>query len=154
MQLPSEHRARLSEEFAFLLSKMKESKDPFRKLYFFSGFYGEVNRILNLFWDRDLAILHTVLQDTHRQANSRLVQIASGADRAIGVPNWYFDALFTAAASLTKLISQPHSDRDLLDVIAQIAELGYITTGNGYYLLERGTIKLGQTYAIASPPPP
>ena len=47
MAINDKHRKMIIEEIYFIVSKMDESQEPERKLYFFSGVHSIIQRILN-----------------------------------------------------------------------------------------------------------
>jgi len=146
MQLPKNLHQRLAEEFRFIADKMHEENDPARKLYLFSGMYGEANRLLNWTWDRDLVLLHNVLQNTHQLFSGRLQAVASG-DRAFRLSGELFELLTQAADDLAEYMLAEYMEEegqkpDLCELLGRFAELSYATTGNGNYLSEKGLLKL------------
>lgn len=131
---------RLANEFAIAVTKMQETNDIVQKVYFFSAFYGETQRVLNWEWDRDLALMFVVLHDAYQQLTVRL----QASDR-IGpgkFPAGLFDALTQVAQDLTNYVSAGQdNDEEFASLLGRIAELGYAVTGNGNYLYEKGLIK-------------
>lgn len=142
MHLPKEIRQRLAQEFRFAAGKMKETEDPFRKLYFFSAFYGETARALNWVWDRDLVLLHTMCQHAHQQIHARLQSVITGGERVVRPPGALYEALTQVADDLAQYVAQEPETQSLSDLLGRLAELNYLATGNGYYLYEKGLIKL------------
>ena len=142
MQLSKDLHDRLAAEFRFAADKMGESEDPRRKLYFFSAFYGEIGRILNWTWDRDLALMHMVLQNTYQQIHARTQLSATGADRAIRLSGVFYEALTMAANDLAEYVEKEDGDQDLRQLLGRFSELSYFTTGNGQYLFEKGVLRL------------
>lgn len=143
MQLPKGLKDRLAEEFRFAATKMAETPDVQRKLYYYSAFYGEVSRILNQSWDSELSLLHLVIQSSHNLINSRVSAFASGADRIIDLPENLPAILDEIAGSLADALAGPqvHSE-EIYKIMQRISDLSYVTTGNGYYLYKRGTLKI------------
>src|SRR3990172_5931230 len=72
MKLPDDIHRRLADEIRFAADNMAQSPDFGTKIYFFSAFFGELNRAFNQFWDPDLVLLHLVVQKTHEQINGRI----------------------------------------------------------------------------------
>jgi hypothetical protein len=145
MQLDKSLRKRLAGEFDFAAQQMAQSKDLMTKLYFYSAFYAEVERVLNQQWDANLSLLHLVLTSSHATMMARMNMIIAGADRVIGIPNEFPDALTKTAAELASLFQGEDVDVDedkLFMILARLAELAYITQGNGHYLYLKGKIKL------------
>ncbi len=141
--LPKQVRQRLTQEFRYASQKMDEATDLPTKLYFFSVFFGEANRSLNLAWDDDLALLHMVCQTAYEHMNQRIQLMASGADRVVGIPKDLPWALSEIARSLALLFEVPETDKQKLErVLSRLAAVTYTTTGNGAYLYNKGQIKI------------
>ena len=86
MQIPKELKTRLGREFRYVGDQMAMIEaDPFDQIYLFSAVYAEIQRALNRSWSSELALLHQVAQDTHRQINTRL-QVSTGGPPDQRVP--------------------------------------------------------------------
>ena len=129
MPPPKIVQERLVKEVRFAAAKMREDQNFFRKLYFFSAIHGEIGRVLNWSWDRDLALIHNTCQHTHQQLTARLK--TAPQERAMPFPEIVFEHLTQVAQDLAEYIEGP-KDRDVLcDLLGRIAELEYAMTGNG-----------------------
>jgi len=143
MPLPKALKDRLANEFRFAATKMAETPSVQRKLYFYSAFFGEASRALNQVWDSELSLLHLVIQSSHRQINSRVMAFASGADRTIDLPETLPEVLDEIADGLASVFEAQAIDPDnLSSIMERIADLAYASTGNGYYLYVKGTLKI------------
>jgi hypothetical protein len=143
MQLPKGLKDRLAKEFRFAATKMAETQNFQRKLYYYSAFFGEASRVLNQSWDSELALLHLVIQSSHRLINARVSAFASGADRIIDLPDNLPEVLDEIAGALADAFAGPQvSSEEIYKIMQRIADLAYVTTGNGYYLYARGTLKI------------
>ncbi len=137
--LPKPLQKRLANEFRFAAVNMAATPDLATKLYFFSAFYGELHRILNQSWSPELALAHLVLKEVHQQINGRLTMPAPGG----GIPDGFSDALDQVANELAELFAGKQVDgAKLHKVLARASELGYVVTGNGYYLYLKGDINI------------
>jgi hypothetical protein len=83
--------------------------------------------------------MYSVLQTTYAQINNTSSVIATGAEKVITIPKDLFNYL---AQSLQDLATAISKDGDILTPLGRIAIAGYITTGNGYYLYQKGILKL------------
>lgn len=138
-ELPEELRARLADEFRFVADRMANTPDLATKLYLFSAFFGEFSRAFNQSWSPELGLAHSVLREVHQQINGRLSMPTPGT----GIPQELPEALDRVADTLATLFeSQQVDDVKLYKVLARAAELGYVATGNGYYLYLKGQIKI------------
>jgi len=130
---------RLAEEFRFAADNMANNPDLGTKLYFFSAFFGELNRVLNQSWSPELALVHLVIQSVHQQISGRANMPTAG----VIIPPEYPDALDKVADALARLFEDERIDEARLkQLLERAAELGYMMTGNGYYLYRRGEISL------------
>jgi len=135
MNLDKTYKEMLIKEIKFVLKKMKEEKEPKEKLYYFSAIFGIMHRIYNLEYSSDLVFTHFVLSSIHSQINSR-IQIP---DDTIKIPDELFQKLEETTG---KLLSAIEKDENLYEVLKKFTVLGYVTIGNGYYLYQKGQLKL------------
>ncbi|MCH7736420.1 MAG: hypothetical protein IH872_03355 [Chloroflexi bacterium] len=113
------------------------------KLYFFSVFFGESQRMLNLQWDESLALVMLVTKEVYREINQRVAQIASGQDRIVGLLETFPDEFARAGDRLASIYEAKKPDEtELLAVLGKLSTLSYVTTGNGKYLALKGDIKI------------
>lgn len=143
MHLPSPISKRLAQEYKFVAERIQAESSLQGKLYFFSAFYGEANRALNLAWDTNLALAHMVLQNTYQTIFTRVQAMAAGGEPFVALPASFPQELTECSVELATLFqSQRIEDAALEKILARFAELAYIATGNGYYLYVKGAIKL------------
>jgi len=139
MQLPEPLRTRIANEFRFAADKMADAPDLATKLYFFSAFFGELSRAFNQSWSPELGLAHLVLQNVHEKINGRITIPTIGTK----IPDELPGALDQLANDLAALFeSKELDDARLNQVLAKAAELGYVVTGNGYYLYLKGEIRI------------
>lgn len=139
MQISDNLRKIIVDEFEYVVGQMRAEKDLSRKLYFFSATYGVIHRILNLEYDPTLNLLHMVLNGTYNAINSRVSALGQGIETGIGLPANLFEKLEETTETLGKAIEK---DASPLDALERLAVLSYSTTGNGYYLFQKGILKL------------
>jgi hypothetical protein len=134
-----EYRQRLSKEYLYAVTKMRETQ-PARKLFYFSVFFGEAQRVLNLEWDRDLALIYTVTLHVY-------TQITAQAPIAGQLPidgATIQEQLTKAAAALAAYYEKAENEstrKELYQVLGRLSEIAYVVSGNGSYLYEKGLIK-------------
>lgn len=137
--IPQAVHDNLIKEFRIAADKMKEVPDLPSKLYFFSATFGAAQRALNVAWSNELALLHQVLQTTHNMISSRLNQVQPPIQLPEEVPG----RLTEVADRLATVITADTIDEAVLfGILAELAALGYSTTGNGYYLYLKGELTL------------
>ncbi len=138
------YRQRLANEYLYAVTKMQEAKDPARKLFYFSIFFGEAQRTLNLEWNRELALIYTITQHVHAQINT--VMQMPGIVLSLPI-DWVtlYEKLTQTASDLTAFLGNPKNENnieELCHILGRFAEIAYVVSGNGSYLYEKGLIKL------------
>ena len=141
MQLPPELHKRLRDELRLAVTKMSEADSPHQKLYYFSVFFGEAARVLNWHWDEELVLIWAITQHVHGSL-MRCLQASAQGERVITLTKTYFDALTREAIALVEWIEKEGNKTELFDIAASLTEILYATTGNGFYLLDKGFITL------------
>jgi hypothetical protein len=143
MQLNETVRQRLAQEYKFAADRIREVPDLPSKMYFFSVFHGEANRALNIAWNSNIALLHMVLQSAYETINGRLKSPVVLESNLLGIPKGFVEALTELSTELADLFQSRAIDQEKLhQLLVRLAELTYVTTGNGYYLYLRGAIKI------------
>ena len=143
MKLPKAAHEHLRKEFAIAAKFMQNTSDQSGVLYYFSAFLGATHRAMNLSYSTDLALMHLVLKTTHDEITDRIREIRTGQERVVLFQPSVFSTLKSLASRLATLVETPTiDDKALYDIYAQLAELAYVSTGNGYYLLVKGSINL------------
>ncbi|MBI2850826.1 MAG: hypothetical protein HYX80_07285 [Chloroflexi bacterium] len=136
-----EVRLRLAKEYRYAATKMQETPNPARKLFYFSVLFGEAQRVLNSEWDSDLALLHMVTHQTHTQVTTQIPLIGTSLPIEGAV---VYEKLTEIASDLATCFEKPEntgSREELYQALGRLAEIGYAVTGNGSYLYEKGFIK-------------
>jgi hypothetical protein len=138
VKLTREHKRILLEEFEFAIEKMKENQLQEQKLFYFSSTYGVVSRLFNLKFEPQLVFVHMILNNAYSNIIVRMNAI-KGGDNTVTFPEKYFDKLTEVTEELyTKL----KNDEDTYEVLEKFVLLTFLTTGNGYYLYQRGNLKI------------
>ena len=138
MQLPPDIQERLAKEYRFVATKMREETEPLRKVYFFSALFTEITRILNWHWDRDLILLHSVLQTTHSQLTPKVQPSSPGQN--LQLASLLLGPLTSVAEGLADYMEQGDDDPNLYELIGRAAEIGYLSTQHGGYVMEKGLV--------------
>ena len=140
--LPKLVRQRLANEFKLGAEKVVGASDIGMKVYYFSIFFGETGRQLNMHWDADLALLWTVTQHASNAIQGRNAQ-AAGTFPLGGFTDEFLKALDEVSIEIASAFDGAELDLPrLYAALARTAEITFSTTGNGAYLLEKGTIRL------------
>jgi hypothetical protein len=141
--LSGELRQRLAKEYRYAATKMQEVAQPTKKLYYFSVFYTETQRLLNLEWDRDLVLIYTVAHHVYTQINTTLQTPGS-----VVLPiDWatVIEKLTQYASGLATYYEKTEDDnsrQEMYQTLGHLAEIAYAVSGNGSYLYEKGSFKL------------
>lgn len=138
MKLSSEYKNILLDEFGFAAKMMKEKANPEDKLFYFSSTYGALSRIFNLKFDAELVFIHSILNNAYINILNRLNAI-KGGETTVVFPEGYFDKLTVCVEELTEKISK---NENVYKTLIDIGLLTFLTTGNGAYLLQKGSFKV------------
>jgi hypothetical protein len=139
MNLSPDMQKVFTDEVHFVINKMRSTDSPKDKIYFFSAAHAMAQRVINLEYDPELNFIQQVLQLAYNTINARLSAISTGQQTDISIPASLFDKLEEKLEEMVGLIDEGLETYPALQKIANIA---YITTGNGYYLYLKGMIKL------------
>ena len=138
-----EYRQRLAKEYRYAVTKMQETQPLAKKLFYFSVFFGEAQRVLNWEWNSDLALIHAVTQYAHTQINGSM-QIP--AHMQVLPIDWtaVYDKLTLVASDLAIYFEKTENDgsEELCKILGRFTEITYAVSGNGSYLHEKGFLKL------------
>ncbi len=129
---------RLATEYRYAVIKIQDTPQYDKKLYYFTVFFGEAQRVLNREWDKNIALIYAVTHYTHTQL---LGAMQSSAALPI---DWtiIFDKLTENTSNLASYFEKSDDNmEELHQILGRFAEIGYAVNGNGSYLYEKGIIK-------------
>ena len=109
------------------------------KLYYFSALHGMVQRIMNIDFDRDLVFLHHALNQTHTAFSTRLAAMTRNTDKPITITEEMEVKLLNL---LNDLLDSLKNNKDFHQSCIDMIILSYATTGNGYYLMQKGMLTI------------
>ena len=135
MKISKINKEVIIKEMEYAITKMKSESDEKNKLYYFSATYGILQRVFNIEYDDDLVFMHFVLNSTYNGINVRL-QIP---DQVIKIPENFFSKLEETTEELVEALK---NNRSIYEHLKKIVLLGYVTGGNGYYLYQKGLLKI------------
>jgi hypothetical protein len=138
--MQEEFRQRLVSEYRYAITKMQEATNQVRKLFYFSVFFAEAQRIFNWKWDNDLALTFVITQYVHTQLTGALNSGTIPIDW--DTINNKLTQSATEIATYFENINNPDNRKGLCKILGHCAEIGYSVTGNGNYLYEKGDITL------------
>lgn len=120
---------------------MQQATQPAKKLYYFSVLFGEAQRVLNLEWDQDLALIYTVTQHAYTQVNPSTQTPLFALFPIEGAV--VYELLTQIASDLAAYFEKNEGNREVLcQIMGRAATISYAATGNGSYLYEKGDLKL------------
>jgi hypothetical protein len=138
MKLTNNARKMLVNEINFVTKKMMESSAPHERLFYFSAIYGLIHRILNQEFDPDLVHVHFVLRSLHQSFTLSLKALKSEDSMPL-INDFHFERL---NAFTIELGDQIKNKKSITETIKKFVILIYSTTGNGFYLLQKGVLKI------------
>ena len=139
MDISKNYRSLIVQEINYVVEKMEESSNASECLFYFSGIHGIIQRIWNLAFHRDLVYIHFILQHTHAILTAKLQEVAGSIDKPVKLEQEHFNVLAKISKELGEKIEEK---KDVNETLKKFVLLTYLTTGNGYYLLQKGTIKI------------
>jgi hypothetical protein len=139
MKLSTALKKLLVEEMTFAIKKMEETKEATILLYYFSAIPGIFQRIYNIEYDSQFVFAHFILKATHESFIQRLKASQPGGDNSVVINDDQFERLISLSKELLRNIKK---DNDTDEVLKKFVILLYSTTGNGYYLMEKGCLKI------------
>lgn len=139
MELRDDIRQTLAAEFNFAVGKMEQSQQAsFDLLYYYSAFFGAIQRALNLEWNRELALCHMIMNSSYKE-----MQAAVEQQMINFVPPTLPENLTNSCKEIARLFdTNTMTPENLYPLLAKIAELSYATTGNGHYNIMKGNLRL------------
>ena len=135
-------KQRIANEFRYIATKMEEVDNINRKLFYFSAIFGETGRSLNLEWDVDIAFIHMVTSHVYQQINNQIQQPVVLQSLPIDWTSISHKITIVASDLATYFEEAKNSKEELYQILCGFAEISYAVSGNGSYLLEKGTFKL------------
>lgn len=139
MNISDSYRNVILSEINYVVEKMKNADDFTQKLYYFSAIHGMLKRIFNLEYHLDLLFAFFVFQSTHQAFITRFNAIEKGGDSSVLLYQEQIDGLVEGAKEFAdKIKNKKNFDSTLKKFIA----LSFSTTGNGFYLMQKGVLKI------------
>lgn len=139
MKVSVRNRKIITDEFKYVAKQIRKEKQLNRKSYYFSAAYGVVNRIFNIEFDPTLVFIHHILQSAHSLINTTVDRISTGQETTIQISEVHFEGLAEALETLSDKIDK---DKDVGPTLQKISNIAYSATGNGYYLCQKGMLKI------------
>lgn len=129
MKIPEDLKKRLLNEIDFCIEKIQEEKPVRNKLYYFSGTYGAIERIMRFHYDPQLLMAHAMLNMCY-SALLGLIESRERGDIAREIPPNLSEMLVEYLTELRRAFSE---NKDTYKILEKFIALGYRATGPGYY---------------------
>ncbi len=126
----------LINEISFVRKRIIDYQEIRKKVFFYSGIYGIIQRIMNLQYNPHLQFAEFIFNNTYQALLSRY-QINKSEDDIIPISHEIFDKI---VLFLEELVTKIEHDEDIFEELQKIVNIVFLTTGNGYYLKEKGII--------------
>ena len=139
MDISVEMRKLILDEFEYVVKKMGEVDDPFQILFYFSATFGIVQRVYNIEYNSELVFAHFVLNETHKGFTAILHAIRDARDTTVAITTEHLERLGNLIKELADKIRE---NKDHVDTLKKLIILTYSTTGNGFYLYDKGVLKI------------
>jgi len=139
LDISPQARQYLIDEFKYAVIRMKDEYEPLDKLFFYSAAYGAIPRVFNQEYHPLLVHMHMILQVSHSTINNKVQEIVRGIEKAIKIPDKYFEKL---EAILDELIGKIENHEEIESTLQKITNHTYIIVGNGYYLYQKGVLEI------------
>jgi hypothetical protein len=138
MQINKIYKTALVNEVKYVQKRMKDNVSLEKKLFYFSAVPAELLRVLNLDYDLELLYLHHAVNHAYATFQQRMTAIKSG-DTTIILDEKQIDKLESLLEDVLGVIEQK---KGIDEVLKAFIELAYSTSGNGFYLMEKGLLKI------------
>lgn len=139
MKISKTMTGRFIEELRYVAKQMQATENLEEKLYYFSAVFGAAQRIVNFEFDPEMLFIHQVTQLAYNQMQQRLVLVKSGQQTSIEMP----DNLFAVLREMVyEMASRVENGETTYPILEKMMTLSYSTTGNGYYLFQKGHLKI------------
>jgi hypothetical protein len=139
MNISENYKAIIVNEINFIINKMDESKTAEDKIFYFSAINAVFQRIFNIEYDPDLVFAFIILRDTHNHFSQRLQSIRKQVETTVLLTEEQFSRLSDLTRELSSKIER---NENIDDTLKKYVILYYTTTGNGYYLFQKGLIRI------------
>jgi hypothetical protein len=142
MNISEENKQKIIEEINYVVPKLEDSTmHPVKRVYYQSAVHGVIYKVFNIEYDPNLIVLHNILQSTYQAFSTRIGRQMSGHDPSVELTEEFFQRLAQYFNELSRLMANDQAEgADVLPLIKKLSILTYATTGNGYYLYEKGTM--------------
>ena len=142
MQISDGIKAYIAQECRFVATRLREvdADHLVDAVYYYSAVYGCLSRALNIEYSDELCLAHQTTIQTFQAVAQRVTSVTSGQEPSVGIPKAYFEWL---ADATDRLASEIEESKVSLETLAITSRLGYLVSGNGYYLFMTSRLPAG-----------
>ncbi|NOX34722.1 MAG: hypothetical protein GXP56_13490 [Deltaproteobacteria bacterium] len=138
MKLSKEYKIKIEQEFDFVIKKMLESENPDQMMYYFSGIYGLLQRILNFEYSDELLFTYFIIERSCKDIANQLSALRQGSP----VPTFHKNFGSKLIEVTKELRDSFFNSKHRVESLKKLIVLAYTCTGNGFYLTEKNTIEI------------
>ncbi len=134
MKLSSQSQNLLIKEISYCHKKIIEEPNPRRKTSFYGGMISKIFSIRNLEYDPELNFINVILGISYNALSSYFEE-----EQSFELPEMFFDKLCEYLEQLEAKIKNKESTYTVLE---KILNLSVTSEWYGYYLFEKGELKI------------
>jgi len=138
MKLSKENKKKLNDEFEFVIKKMEDSEVPDQMLYYYTGIYTMIQRILNFEFSEELLFTYFIVEKVYADIMIRIQALKSGQ----AVVSFHEDFGAKLIEYLKELKADFYNSKQRIEILNKMVTLAYSTSGNGFYLAQKGVIDI------------
>lgn len=141
MNIPANYKEMIIDELESIEQLCRDAVNLDDKLYFFSGSFGVINRVMNFYTDPTLLFMHQVLQAAHQAFLQRQKARTIPGTISNTIPEVLFNSLFNYLSELREAFEDDDRNK-IWEILEKYSVLTYTTTGNGLFLYLRNKIEI------------
>lgn len=138
MKLSKEYKTKIEQEFDFVVKKMMASENPDQMMYYLSGIYGLLHRILNFEYSDELLFAYINIERSCKDIVNQL----SGLRHGSPVPTFHENFGPKLIEVIKELGDTFFNSKGRVESLKKLIVLAFTCTGNGYYLTEKSAIDI------------
>jgi hypothetical protein len=138
MKLSKSNKEIILTDLDFILEKMKSTESISEAFYYFTGVNSVLQRVMNIKYDEELLFAYVTTRTVSDLVFERNNAIKNG-ETTIDYINDFKGKFLYGLKTLRDSIAE---DKDTTKALQRLLALAYSTTGNGYFLLQKGSFKL------------
>ena len=140
MEIQQQLREYIATEFDHVAEGIKDTiGDMPAMVYNFSACHSAISRVLNIEFDADLVLLHTVFNWCYGTIANRVTMLSQNAERQVQFPPEFPEKL---SGIVKEFAVRFHENRNVLDLLPSLTTLCYVVTGNGCFLYQTGRLTI------------